>query len=96
MHIATNTHLTISANTMHQYFACLVALKTMMCMLLDDLDRGAKSAYPDATEARVFFQQDVTIEHADTTTDYQAWHQLATIDHCEDVEELVFPQLFES
>lgn len=52
--------------------------------------------YPDATETRVCFQKDVTTEHVETITDYQAWHQFPTIDHLKDVEELVFPQLSES
>lgn len=51
--------------------------------------------YMDAMEVRVWFQQDVTIEHMDTTK-YQYWNQFATIDHCEDVKDLVFPQLSES
>ena len=67
----------------------------MMHMLSNDLDKGAKLVYQDATEARVCFQQDVTIEHVETITDDQYWHQFATIDHCEDVKELVFPQLSE-
>ena len=52
--------------------------------------------YPDAMEARVHFQKDVTLEYTDTIVDYQAWHQFATVDHHEDVEELVCPQFFES
>lgn len=95
MHVATNADLEISANTMHQYVG-LAALKTMMCMLIDELDRDAKIVYPDATKERVHFHQNVTIEHTDTITDYQAWHHFATIDHHEDVEELVFPQLSKS
>jgi len=59
---------------MHQYVAGLVALKMMMCMLSDELERGAISVYPDATEARVYFQQDVTIECMNTIMDNQAWH----------------------
>jgi len=68
----------------------------MMHMLLDELDRGAKVVYPNATEARVHFQKYVTTEYTDTITDYQSWNQFVTIDHHEDVEELVFPQLSES
>jgi len=81
---------------MHQYVAGPATLKTMMRMLRDEFDRGTKSVYPDATKAKVRFQQDVIIEHADTITNYQAWHQFVTIDHREDVKELVFPQLSES
>ena len=96
MHIATNADLQMSTETMHQYVVGLFALKTMMHILSDELDKGFKSVYPNATEARVQFQKDVTIEHAETIADYQAWHQFATIDHREDVEEFVFPQLSES
>lgn len=81
MCVATSANLEISANTMHQYVVGLDALKTMMHMLSDELDRCAKSVYLDATEARVRFQQDVTIKHIDTITNYQAWHQFTTIDH---------------
>lgn len=65
-------------------------------MLSYELGRGAKPVYSNATEARVFFHKDVTIEYTNTITDYQAWHLFATINHHEDVEELVFPQLSES
>jgi len=68
MCIVTYTHLEISIDTMHQYVAGSATLKTMMHVLSNELDRGAKSVYPDATEPRVLFQQDVTIEHADTIT----------------------------
>ena len=96
MCMVTSTHLEISTDTTHQYVVGLVALKTIMCMLSYDLDRGARAVYPDAMEARVSFQKDVTIEYTDTITDYQACHQFANVDHREDVEELVFPQLSES
>lgn len=68
----------------------------MMHMLSDELDIGAILVYPDAMEARVRFQWDVTFERTDTITDDQASHQFSTINHREDVEELVFPQLSES
>lgn len=92
MHIATIADLVISADTMHQYVVGTDALKTIMCMLSNELDRGAKSVYSDATEARDFFQKYVSTEYMD----YQAWHQFTTVYHREDVEELVFPQLYES
>jgi len=91
MRIATSVDLVISADTMHQHVAGSVALKAMMHMLLDKLDRGARAVYPDATEARVHFQKYFTIEYTNTIADYQYWHLFATVDHREDVEELVFP-----
>jgi len=89
MCMVTNTHLEIDTDAMHQYVASLATFKAMVCMLSNELDRGAISVYPDAMEARVHFQRDVTIEHTDTITDDQAWHQFATIDHHNDVKELV-------
>ena len=74
MRIATNTNLEISADTMHQYVGGLATLKTMMHMLLDELDRGARAVYPDVMEARVRFYKYVTTEYTDTIADYQAWH----------------------
>ena len=74
----------------------MAALKTMMHILFNKLDKGAKSLYPDATKARVRFHKDVTTEYEDTINDYQAWHEFATINHQEDVKELVFPQLYDS
>ena len=62
----------------------------MMHMLLKELDRGARAVYPNAMEARVRFQTDVTAEHTNTIKDYRSWQQYVTIDQHEDVEELDF------
>ena len=70
--MVTSTHLEISIDTTHQYVAGPTALKTMMRMLSDELDRGAISVYPDAMEARLHFQEDVTIEHMNIITDDQS------------------------
>lgn len=56
MHMVTNTHLEINTNIMHQYVAGPAALKTMMHMILDELDRGAILVYPNTIEARVRLQ----------------------------------------
>jgi len=96
MRIATSTDLAISADTMHQYVASIATLKTMMCMLSDELDRGSKVVYLYATKARVRLRKDVTIEYTDTIADYQAWHQFITIDHHEDVKGLIFLQFSRS
>ena len=93
MCMVTNTHSKISTDTMHQYVVGPTTLKVVMHVLSDDLDRGAITVYPAAMEARVHFQQDVTIERTNTITDDQAWHQFATVDHRKDVKELVSPQL---
>jgi len=55
VYIATNTHLEIGIDTMHQYVVGLATLRTMMHMLSYKLDRGAKSMYLNATETRVHF-----------------------------------------
>ena len=41
MHIATSADLVINVDTMHQYVIGPTALKTMICILSDELDRGA-------------------------------------------------------
>lgn len=91
MRIAISADLAINTDTMYQYVTSSTTLKTMMRMLSDELDIGAKSIYLDATEARVHFQKYVTIEYIGTIADYQSCHQFATIDHHDDVKELVFP-----
>ena len=95
MRIDTSADLAISVDTMHQYVVGPTALKTMMCMLSDELDKRAKVVYPDAIVARVRFQKDVITEYTDTIVDYQSWHHFRNVDHHEDVKELVFPQLSE-
>jgi len=42
MCIANNIDLQMSAETMHQYVAGSAALKTMIHLLFDELDRGDK------------------------------------------------------
>jgi len=74
MRMVTSTLLEINIDIMHQYVAGPTALKTMVCMLSDELDRGARAVYPDTTEVRVFFQQHSTIERMDTITGDQAWY----------------------
>jgi len=71
MHMVTSTHLKINTDTMDQYVVGPTALKMMMHMLSDELDRGAISMYSDATEARVHFQKDVTFECVNTIKDNQ-------------------------
>jgi len=62
----------------------------MMHMLIDDLERGSQTMYPDAMEARIRFQMDVTAKHTDTVKDYQSRHQYVIVYHHEDVEQLDF------
>ena len=46
MHVATNTYIEINTNTMHQYVVGPAALKTMMHMLLVELDRRCQINVP--------------------------------------------------
>lgn len=82
--------MSISANSMHKYVTVQAALKVMMHILSNELCRGAGAVYPDVMEARFRSQKGVTLKHTDTIADYRSWHQFTTIDHHEDVEELVF------
>ena len=74
MCITTSPYLVISANTMHQYVAGLAALKEMMHMLSDELDRGAQAVYPDTMEATVRFWKDVTIDYMDCWVVLYSFH----------------------
>ena len=86
MHTATNPDLPISADIMRKYVSGLATLRTMMHVLSDKLDRGARVVYPDAMEARFKFQMHVSSEHIDTIKDYHSWHQYVTVDQHEDVK----------
>jgi len=57
MPMTTSTCLDISADTMHQHVTGLVAPKTTMHMLSDELDGGAISVYLDAMEEIVCFNK---------------------------------------
>ena len=86
MCIATSLDLPNSENIMCKYVAGSATLKTVMRMLTDELERGAREMYPDAMEARFRFQTSVTTKHTDTLKDYQSWQQYVTVDQHEDVE----------
>lgn len=96
MRIFTNVDLAISANTMHQYVTGPTTLKAMMCMLLDELDKGARVVYSNATEGKIHFQEDVTVDYTDTIMDYRSWHQFTIFNHHEDIKDLVLPYFSES
>lgn len=66
--------MSIFVEIMHKYVAGPTTLKTKMCMLSDELDRGAQAVYLDAMEARARFQKDVTLQYMDTIMDFRAWH----------------------
>ena len=52
MCIAASANLQMSVDIMHTYVAGLVALKTMIHMLHEEMDRGARSVYLDDTKER--------------------------------------------
>lgn len=72
MHINTSLDLPISANIMHKYISSLATLNTMMHMLTNNLDRGARVVYPNSMEGRFRFQTDVTVEHTNTLKYHQS------------------------
>lgn len=90
MRISTSLDLPISGYIMCKYGSGMATLKIMMCMLIDDLEKGARVVYPNAMEVRFRFHIDVTAEHMDTLKDYQSWHQYVTVDQHEDVKKLEF------
>ena len=55
MHIAASPDFPISADSVRKYVAGPATLKTMMCMLTNELDRGAWAVYPNAMEERFRF-----------------------------------------
>lgn len=55
MLMATSTDLHVSVDNMQMYIVGLTLLKTKLCILHDELDRGSKSVYLEAMEARVCF-----------------------------------------
>jgi len=57
MCMVTNTHFEVSTDTMHQYVDGPTALKMMMRMLSNELDRGTISMYLDAMGASVDFSR---------------------------------------
>jgi len=63
MCIATILDLVIKEDTMHKYVVHPTTLKTMMFMLLYELDRRSWVVYLDAMEVRVRFEKDVTLEY---------------------------------
>ena len=88
--VATSPDLPISVDIMCKYVGGPATLRTMMHILLDELDRGSQAVYLDAMEARFRFQTDVMAEHTDTIRDYQSWRQYVNVDQHEDVEQLDF------
>jgi len=94
--MATNVDLKVSADSMRMHIISPALLRTKLHMLQDELDRGSKSVYLEAMEARASFREDIIKEYAATIAHYQAWHLFITKDHEEDVDEMVFPQLSES
>jgi len=56
------------------YIIGLTLLRTKLHMLQDELDKGSKSIYLEAMEARVLFHKDIIKDYMDTIAHYQAWH----------------------
>jgi len=67
----------------------------MLDMIQYELEKGYKTIYSEAMEARVYFHKDITKGYGDTIAQYQAWYHFITEDHQENVVELVFSQASE-
>lgn len=65
-------------------------------MIQNELDIGSKTVYPNAMEARVYFQKDIVKKFGDPIAQYEAWHQYVAKKQKEEVVELDFPQTLES
>ena len=61
MRITTNPDFPISVDIMRNYVVGPAKFKTMMHIILDELDRGAQAVYLDAMEARLRLDMDVTV-----------------------------------
>lgn len=61
MRIATNPDFPISVDIMRNYVVGPAKFKTVMHIILDELDRGAQAVYLDAMEARLRQDMDVTV-----------------------------------
>lgn len=83
---------TTNTDNMHMYIINLALPRTKLCMLQDELDKGSKSVYPKAMEARVCFLKYIIKEYEDTIVHYQAWYQFITEYHREEVDETICPQ----
>lgn len=82
----------LSVENMKKYIGGLVVGKTMLQKLQDELDKGSKTIYLEAMEARVRYQKDIIKQFGDIIAQYQAWYQCVSESHQVEVVELVFPQ----
>ena len=55
---------------MQKYISGPTTLKTMLCMLQDELDRGFRTIYVEAMEVRVFLDKHITKKYGDTIAQY--------------------------
>jgi len=72
MCIATSDELQISIKNMKRYIIVPTTLKTVFCILQDELDRGFRTIYLESMEARVCFDKDVIKQYKNTIEKYQA------------------------
>jgi len=59
MRVATNNDLQLNTKNMQRYISGPTTLTTMLCMLQDEMDRGFRTIYPKAMDARASFNEDV-------------------------------------
>lgn len=60
MREATSDDLQLSTKNMQKYIGGPATLRTMLCMLQDELEKGSRNIYLEAMEARVHFQKYIT------------------------------------
>lgn len=60
MHKASSDDLHLNAENMKMYIGGQSTLRIVLHMLQDEMDKGFRTIYPKAMEARVRFKKDVT------------------------------------
>jgi len=96
MPTTTTVYFQVITDNMCMYISSLTFLRNKLCMLQDDLEIGSKPIYLESMHTRVRFYEEIIKEYMDTIAHYKVWDEFITKDHREEVDELVFPQLFES
>ena len=70
MRVATSDDLQLSAKNMQMYISGPTTLKIVLRMLHDELDKGFRTIYPEAMEARLCFEKEITKQYEDTIEKY--------------------------
>ena len=68
MHKAASDDLQLSTKNMQKYIGGPTTVKIVLHKLQDELDKGFRTIYLEAMEARVRFDKDITKQYRDTIT----------------------------